>query len=217
MNFKYAIFDLDGTLLDTQKFWDYHERKTLEKYFGIDMFNDEDGVYIPFTGLKDMYAKAISRSGKDTAPDIRQLYKEIYEIMTDVYRHGKIEAMPKAAEFLMELKNQGVATALATATPIYMCKPALDRLSLTGYLDVLVCVDDVGKNKYHPDVFDKALERICGNKEDCMVFEDSLYAAGTLKANGYRYTIIEHEGNIPTREELRDGCENYITSYKELL
>ena len=215
MNFKYAIFDLDGTLLDTQKYWDRIERECLEKYFGIDMFNDDDGEYIPFTGFKDMFIKATQRSGKSC--DAKAIYKDIYAAMGDIYKHGKIDTKPHSLEFLKELKKLGIKTALATATPIYMCKPALERLGFLPYLDELLCTDDVGKNKFHPDVFDEALKRIGGNKAEAMVFEDALYAAETLKANGYRYTIIVEACNECWQAELKCGCENYIKSYKELL
>ena len=215
MNFKYAIFDLDGTILDTQKIWDRVEREILGKHFGIDMFNDDEGNYIPFTGLRDMFEKATARTGKTLV--LSDVLDELYEIMAVVYKENDLETMPMSLDFLKELKKQGIKTALATATPIYMCKPALERYGVLPYLDVLLCTDDVGKNKFHPDVFDKAMELIGGNKNDTMVFEDSLYAANTLKANGFRYTIIEEQGSFCCVDELKDGCENYIKTYGELL
>lgn len=215
MNFKYAVFDLDGTLLDTQKYWDKYEREILSRRFNIDMFNDENGNYLPFTSLKAMFDRAMKLTGKTISLD--EVIDELYDLMREVYKNGDIDTMPKALDFLKELKKEGVKTALATATDIDVCKPALERLGLLPYLDVLVCTDDVGKNKYHPDVFDRAMSLIGGNKEDTMVFEDALYAANTLKSNGYRYTIIEEEGSLCCVDELKDGCENYIKSYEELL
>ncbi len=215
MNFKYAVFDLDGTLLNTQKYWDKYEREILSKRFEIDMFNDENGNYIPFSGLKAMFERAMKLTGKTISLD--EVIDELYDLMRDVYSNGDIETMPKALDFLKALKAEGVKTAIATATDISVCRPALERMGLLPFLDELVCTKDVGKNKYHPDVFIRAMELIGGSKEETMVFEDSLYAANTLKKNGFRYTIIEEAGSLCCVDELKDGCENYIKSYEELL
>lgn len=215
MNFKYAVFDLDGTLLDTQKHWDRVEREVLGRRFGIDMFNDENGNFIPYTGLREMFEHAYKRTGKKI--EFSDVLDELYVHMKQIYINGDIDTMPKALDFLKALKAEGIKTAIATATNISYCKPALERMGFLPYLDELVCTDDVGKNKFHPDVFDRAMSLIGGNKEETMVFEDSLYAANTLKANGYRYTIIEEEGSLCCADELKNGCENYIKSYEELL
>jgi len=215
MNFRYAVFDLDGTLLDTQKYWDKTEREVLGRRFGIDMFNDDDGNYIPFSGLREMFERAIRKTGKNI--ELSDVIDELYEIMTEVYAKADIQTVPYALDFLIELKAKGIKTALATATPIQMCLPGLERTGLLPYLDELVCTDHVGKNKYHPDVFDRAMSLIGGNKQETMVFEDSLYAANTLKENGYRYIIIEEDGSLCCADELKDGCEHYIRSYEELL
>ena len=215
MNFKYAVFDLDGTLLDTQKYWDRVEREVLGNRFGIDMFNDDDGNYIPFTGLRAMFEDASKRTGK--VIKLEDVLEELYVHMAEIYKTADISPMPFAKEFLMTLKENGIKTAIATATRLDVCKPGLERCGLLPYLDELVCTYDVGKNKYHPDVFDRAMMLIGGNKEETMVFEDSLYAANTLKTHGFRYTIIQEAGSLCCADQLKDGCEKYIKSYEELL
>ncbi len=215
MNFKYAIFDLDGTIFDTQKIWDMAERKVLSEGFGIDMYIDEDGNAIPFTGFYDMFDKATKRSGK--VCDFNENFDKLYDYMRDYYKCGNIEFKPYAKEFLQKIKADGVKISLATATPIDMCTPALKRMGVLHLFDALVCTDYVGKNKQYPDVYDKALSDMGGNKNEAIVFEDSYYCTKTLKDNGYTFYIIEDEASLNDREKLMSVCDRYIKSYKELM
>ena len=63
-NTKLIVCDVDGTLLDTQKYWDKYEREVLSRRFGIDMVHDEDGNYIAFSSLRAMFENAMKRTGK---------------------------------------------------------------------------------------------------------------------------------------------------------
>ncbi len=215
MNFKYAIFDLDGTIFNTQIIWDRAERIVLSENFGVDMDNDESGTPIPFTGFYDMFDKAQKRSGRTC--DFDKLFSDLYDYMRNVYKNDEIHFKPYAKEFLEYLKANGVKTALATATPIDMCTPALERMKILPYFDALVCTDYVGKNKHYPDVYDKALSDIGGNKKEAVVFEDTFYCTKTLRDNGYTFYIIEDDGSIMHREKLEQVADKYIKSYKELM
>ena len=215
MNFKYAVFDMDGTLLDSMHYWDICERQALSEICGIDLLNGEESNFI-YKTLEDMENRARSLSGKNF--DVKSAHEYMHVLMNKHYDSTPIQPVDGAMEFLAMLRKNGIKTAIATATPLDTCRKCLNKTGLLNAVDAFVSTSEVGKNKYHPDVYLKAIELIGGNKEETLVFEDAYYCLNTLMTNGFRYAIV-HDGlrsSIIT-EEIKKNCEYHIFSYKELM
>lgn len=189
MNFKYAIFDLDGTLLESMKQWRKCEVDVLNEYAG-GTFDDEEIKLLS----KLPYGKMIERvTGAVAKPFDYEYYTEtIHAKMKELYVNGSVTPKPFAKEWLSLLKERGVKIAVATATPKELCVPCLEKYGLYQYFDCIYTTDET-RTKIYPDIFDKCVETLGGTKAQAMVFEDAYYSAKTLRDNRYRFTAMYDE------------------------
>ncbi len=215
MDFKYAVFDMDGTLIDTNKMWDVSERIAVGNYCGIDLVKGKYSNFL-YNGLVEMIKYASDISGKEFR--ISDIIDDVYQKMEKNYNGGKIVPIDGSVEYLRYLKDRGIKIAIATATDFAWCAPCLEALGILDIIDIFISTSKVGKSKKHPDVFEKAMSLIGGNKENTIVFEDAAYALSTLYANGFRYAIVHDEMQSAIMDnDIKDKAEHYIHSYKELM
>lgn len=180
-----CIFDMDGTLVDSMRYWRRLERD----------FLTQRGVSIPDMERVLELAKPlplyqsvllfIERFGLKDTPE--QAMNEMISMMRQHYQ-SDVKSKPGAEEYLKKLKKCGVHMCIVTATPRHLVEVCLSRLNLTSYFDFLLSCDEVGAGKDHPDAFYEAAHRLGSVPSEIAVFEDSLQAAKTAKQAGF-YTI----------------------------
>ena len=161
-----VIFDMDGTLFDTQKIfipaWD-----TVGEKYGIKNM----GKHIP--AVCGVNPKGSDDYLKSHFPSLDTVaFKS--EVRTYVEKNMVVKFMPGAPELLQYLKKRGVKVALATGTSRKSTESHLEEMGLSDYFDATVCGNEIENGKPAPDVFLKAAELLGAEPEDCFVFEDSL-------------------------------------------
>lgn len=183
MRLKGAIFDLDGTLLDSMDVW---ERVDEEYFAGL-------GMPVPpgyALAIRDMtmlqaaeYTKALTGAEED-AESICDIWRSM------VAEHYAFEVQPKAgaAEFLRYLHVGGVKLGIATTLTEDIYAPALKRLGIEELFAAKVSVRDVGRGKGFPDVYLHAAALLGLNPAQCAVFEDIL--KGTLAARSAGFCTV---------------------------
>ena len=213
MDFKNAIFDLDGTLLDSMYYWRHIAFEFLNR-IGISDIPEalkQKAVYM-YTRQALLFIK----QELNIEAEFKFTPQEGFALMKPHYISG-IVPKENAVEFLKKLKNDGIKTCLATATDRDTFMPALERLGMTGLFDGIVTTLEVGKSKNHPDVFDKALSMLGGTKENTVIFEDASYSIRTAVENGYRVWAIEDEYERDHKDEIIALSERYIKNYNEII
>lgn len=205
---KAAVFDLDGTLLDSTAAWEglgerYLTGRGITPEPGLDeklrcMSLPESSGY-----LKSQY------SLPETPSEI------LREILTGIERFyiSECPLKPGAPELLELLKQRGIGISAATAGDERLAVAALERLGVLGYFSgVLTCEKYGGKDK--PDIFIKAAEIAGGMPENTAVFEDSLHAVLTAKQAGFLTAAVYDPGE-PQQENLKSTADFYRSSLTE--
>lgn len=209
---KAAIFDVDGTLLDTMDEWHDVGARYLtamgiepEPNLGDKLFNKTS-----ITSAEYM----IEKYGLNMTVD--QVRDGINKTVEGMY-FQRVGFRQGAREYLDKLIAEGVPMAIVTSTDGYCIRGAMERL---GYLDKFVAVfsaADLGTSKKQPDIFYTALESLGSKPSETWVFEDGLYAMETAKKEGFRILGIYDEISRDDQDAIKEISDIYIKEFTELL
>ncbi|PJM73148.1 beta-phosphoglucomutase [Bifidobacterium primatium] len=177
---KGAIFDLDGTLLDSMHVWTDVDNEFLHAR-GFDVPRDYADS-IAHMSFDECARYTIERFGLPDTPE--ELMDEWNRMAFEAYS-TTVPLKPHAGKYLRHLRNTGARLAVATSLPPDFREPVLRRLGVFDLFDALCSVDDVGHvSKDRPDVYLYAAERIGVKPGDCTVFEDILVGIRAVKSVG---------------------------------
>ncbi|MBP9988351.1 MAG: HAD family phosphatase [Ruminococcus sp.] len=208
MKIKYAIFDVDGTLLDSMHIWDDAADIFLQK-IGFEPRGDR---LFRSQRIANGIDYMIKNYNLNMTPE--EIREEINIILKDYYFNIPV-AKPGVKDFLQRLKDSGAKLAIATATERYLIENALERNGLLQYFDSFFTTFEVGKRKHFPDIFNIAKDSI-GGDETTVVFEDACYAIETVSKAGYKIIAVEDYSQEQWRAEIKKLADYYITDYEEI-
>ena len=178
-----AIFDFDGTLVDSMRMWDNATDAILARR-GITLAADdplreammalslEDACHALISGL------GLTDAYEDFYEESRAYIAEQYATVVPVY--------PGCRAFLEELMRAGVRMVVATLSPADAVRDVLRAKGLEEFfVDIVSTEDDGLPGKEEPDVYLEALQRLGTARETTWVFEDAPFAAGTARDAGF--------------------------------
>lgn len=209
--FKGAIFDLDGTILDSMGIW----RKIDEDFLGRRGFEVPED-YVEKIKALDYQSAAeytIARfSLKDQPEDLIAEWKQMAE---EAYAHH-IFLKPHVKEYIMQLKHAGIKIALATVSDDALSIPALKNNGVFEYFDAFVTTQEVGKGKEFPDVYLKAAEKLGLKPQSCIVFEDVLKCILGAKKGGFCTIGVYDAASEIQQEAIQKEADYYILDFSML-
>lgn len=211
MNKKYAIFDMDGTLVDSMVYW-----KGLAKEY----LNLKGVKIIPDTILAQIVTMTMTQSAKlfkdefglDGTPEM--IAEEMNEMMNEHYRHD-IPLKEGVREYLMKLKASGTILCVASATDVSLVDACLTRLGIVDHFSFLLSCEMVGAGKGKPDIYYEAAKRFGALPEDIAVYEDALYAVRTAKSAGFYVIGVYDDSEKECFDELQMISDEVICSWKD--
>ncbi|APC79045.1 HAD hydrolase, IA, variant 1 family protein [Clostridium botulinum] len=211
-NIEGAIFDLDGTLIDSMRIWEKIDYDFLNKR----------NLKVP-QDLKDKIETLTFQEGANffkknfkLKESQEEILKEWHNMVVKEYSHN-IQLKNNVRDFLIKLKNKGVKLAIATSNTPELTKLVLENNKILDLFDSITTISEVNRNKTFPDIYLLCAEKLKLPAEKCAVFEDILPAIKSAKAAKMKTIGIYDDSSKDDENKIKEIADYYIYDYKELI
>ena len=212
MPYQLAVLDFDGVILNSEPYHFYIRESLLAAYCAGAQYDPVDcvGKTVP-----EFYAEMLRRSGADS--DITERAKQLaemhFERVFESIRDNQVAANPGVEDFLRQVREAGLKTAVASSSSGAYVGKCLDYLGLCTAFDWVCCGESVKKAKPAPDVYELALSLASCLPRDAFAVEDSRSGAASAAKAGiicFGYSQKPDAANVP-------GTFATVHSFGELL
>ena len=208
MDKKFAIFDMDGTLVDSMGFW-----------------KDLASEYLRGKGVPDIPRDILERIKPMTMSESAALFRakfgltgdveaEMNAMMAEHYRND-IPLKPGVSAYLRKLRDRGVRMCVASATAEPLMEACLSRLGVLPCFAFLLSCERVGAGKDRPLVFLEAVRQFGADPSETAVYEDALYAVRAAKEAGFHVVGVFDEAS--NWEAVQTIADEIILNWEEAL
>ena len=210
MDKRFAIFDMDGTLVDSMVYWENLATEFLESK-GVQTISSEIMERIKPMTMTESAALFIQEY--DLPGTAESVAAEMNAMMDEHYRKD-IPLKSGAAAYLEALHRKGVAMCVASATAEELMGACLTRLGVAHYFSFLLSCETVGTGKNRPDVYWESAKRLGTEPAEIAVYEDALYAAETAKRAGFYTVAVRDDSNQLHWESLTALADEVILDWQ---
>jgi HAD superfamily hydrolase (TIGR01509 family) len=211
-NISAAIFDLDGTLVDSMWVWEKIDIQYLQKR-GLPLPDDlkDEIAHLSFEETSKYFKNRFNLN--DSLEEIISEWNEmaLHEYSTNVL------LKPGALDFLDVLKKNNIKIALATSNSHLLLELALKNNGIFHYFDSITTTGEVSRGKDHPDVYLLAAKKLEVPPEECVVFEDILPAILGAKAAGMKVIGVKDSFSAHQEKEIIEYANLFINDFYDIL
>lgn len=183
---KAVLFDLDGTLTDTEKYYQIAWPKAL-RHFGYEV---DDSLPLQLRSLGRPFAPQRFKEwfGEDfDYTEVREYRKKLVE---ELIKENGIPLKPGAKEILFELRKRGLLTALVTANNYNRAERYLKKIDLFEDFDKIICANMVSQGKPAPDIYVYACKELSLDPDETFAVEDSPNGVTSAFLAGCRVIMV---------------------------
>ncbi|MCL2409687.1 MAG: HAD family phosphatase [Oscillospiraceae bacterium] len=211
-NIKGAIFDVDGTMLDSMHVWENVAENYLKSQGGV-----------PHPDLNEALSKmgghqipAYFREEYGVTGTEEEIHAGINALLEDFYLN---EASLKAGvvEVLEMYYNHGIKMCVATATDRSLIEPALQRCGIAKYFGRIFTCPEERTSKSRPDIYITAANFLGTEIGDTLVFEDALYAVKSAKQAGFPVVGVYDTSAEDHQDKIRALVDYYVKSFVDFM
>ena len=203
---KGIIFDMDGTIVDSLPYH-YEAWKIFFNENKVENFSEKLNEYKgggTLDLMRTVYGNQYSKKElKKMSEDKEKIFRKIYK--------GEIKQILGFKKFLDELKSKDIMVGLASNAIRKNVSMIINELEIYDYFDSIICGDEVTNGKPNPEMFNETIDRFNINKDECLIFEDSLEGVLAAKNSGVKVIGITSSSS---NKVLKDaGCVMSISDY----
>ena len=205
------IFDMDGTLIDSNRIWKDVDREFLARRGLPYTHAYYEGVAHTIFPLAAKFTKEFCHLSESC----EEIMAEWMDLAGDMYAHVAIK--PGVRAYLKQCKAEGRRMAVVTSSVPEHCRTALDKLDLLKYFETIFFAHDLGLEKKDPALWRTAADKCGVRPEDCTAFDDSLAACQGARKARMRVVGVYDSFFAGDEAEMRGFCDVYLKSFEELL
>lgn len=212
--YRAAIFDMDGTLLDSMRYWRF---AALEYLLAQNMPISEEVLAGVFRrGGVATVKMCYQQAGIDPDSVGIDFSKAILRYVAPHYRND-VTVKKNVRELLEKLRNDGTVCCVATATPKQYAEEALKVHRLDSYFDFVFDESDAGCAKANVQYFQRVVDRLGFAPSECVMFEDAMYSIRTAKKYGLSVVAVYDGCALDSPEAISTAADYYVKDFSELM
>jgi HAD superfamily hydrolase (TIGR01509 family) len=209
----FAIFDLDGTLIDSMPVWESIDIELLTAR-GVEF--DPVATTEATKALSIAEAVQYWRDHFGITDSVESIKAEVDARIAHAYA-TTIPLKAHVHEYLDHLKQQGVRMCIATSSGLEQVEIVMRRLDLWDRFEFVLSAPLVGRGKEFPDVYLEAARRFGAKPEECTVYEDTLAAVKTAAKAGFHTVGVADSCGAAAAKQISDAAECYILDFSQMM
>ena len=210
--FDAAIFDMDGTLVDSTSLW--HEiDKTFFAKRNMELPSDY-AQHIVHLGLTE--AAKYTKNTFHLEESIQDIMDEWHQMSLDMYKY-EVALKPGALELLKLLKKNNIKMAIATANDEELYRPCIERLGIEQYFDYIADVNTTKEGKQSAKIYLDLAKKMSSKPENTLVLEDMPTCIKTVFKEGFITIAVYDNASKQYETDKINNSHLYIKSFNELL
>lgn len=206
---KLVIFDVDGTLVDSESVYVKAALKNLE----VNHYNIPMSAIMGIIGQNRVAGRKLIESTQDDSFNYDKYIKDFEKIRNQILENEPYKLKKGALNILNYCKKHNIKIAIATSTARDKQTKVLTKLGIIDYFDYMVFGDEIKNSKPDPEIYLKVFEHYNYGKDEMIIYEDS--KNGILSAHNAGIRVVYIKDIVDVEEEVTSLCFKQVEDLDE--